>query len=52
MWLPLNPRVARSKGRIYDALDRFAKPDLLVLDDLFTTPFENPPNVIDPLEIM
>lgn len=44
--------VARSEGRVYDALDRFAKPDLLILDDFFTTPIENPLNAVDLFEIL
>ena len=43
---------ARSEGRVYDALDRFSKPDLLILDDFFTTPVENPPNAADPFGIL
>ena len=45
------PNVARSEGRVYDALDRFARPDLLILDDFFTTPVENPLNAVDLFEI-
>ncbi len=41
--------VARGEGRVYDALGRFSKPDLLILDDFFTTPIENPLNAVDPL---
>lgn len=44
--------VARSEGRVYDALDRFARPDLLILDDFFTTPIENPLNAVDLFEIL
>ena len=44
--------VARSEGRVYDALDRFSKPDLLILDDFFTTPIENPLNAVDLFEIL
>ena len=44
--------VARSEGRAYDALDRFSKPDLLILDDFFTTPVENPLNAVDLFEIL
>lgn len=44
--------VARSEGRVYDALDHFAKPDLLILDDFFTTPIENPLNAVDLFEIL
>lgn len=44
--------VARSEGRIYDALDRFSKPDLLILDDFFTTPIENALNAVDLFEIL
>lgn len=44
--------VARSEGRAYDALDRFARPDLLILDDFFTTPIENPLNAVDLFEIL
>ena len=39
--------VARTEGRVYDALDRFSGPDLLILDDFFTTPIENPLNAVD-----
>ena len=44
--------VARTEGRYYEALDRFSKPDLLILDDLFTTPVENPLNAVDLFEIL
>jgi hypothetical protein len=44
--------VARGEGRVYDALDRFSKPDLLILDDFFTTPIENPLNAVDLFEIL
>ena len=44
--------VARSEGRVYDALDRFSGPDLLILDDFFTTPIENPLNAVDLFEIL
>ena len=44
--------VARSEGRVYDALDRFSGPDLLILDDFFTTPVENPLNAVDLFEIL
>lgn len=44
--------VARSEGRVYDALDRFARPDLLILDDFFTTPIESPLNAVDLFEIL
>lgn len=44
--------VARSEGRVYDALDRFSRPDLLILDDFFTTPVENPLNAVDLFEIL
>lgn len=44
--------VARSEGRVYDALDRFARPDLLILDDFFTTPIENPLNAVDLFEML
>lgn len=44
--------VARSEGRVYDALDRFAGPDLLILDDFFTTPIENPLNAVDLFEML
>ena len=30
----------------------FAKPDLLILDDFFTTPIENPLNAVDLFEIL
>ena len=43
--------VARSEGRVHDALDRFSDPDLLILDDFFTTPVENPLNAVDLFEI-
>ena len=46
------PSVARSEGRVYDALDRFARPDLLILGDFFTTPTENPLNAVDLFEIL
>lgn len=46
------PSVARSEGRVYDALDRFARPDLLVLGDFFTTPIESPLNAVDLFEIL
>lgn len=39
--------VARSEGRAYEAVDRFAGPDLLVLDDFLTTPLEDPRNAVD-----
>lgn len=38
--------VARSEGSLYNALDRFSGPDLLILDDFFTTPVENPLNAV------
>ena len=44
--------VARTEGRVYDALDRFSGPDLLILDDFFTTPIENPLNAVDLFEIL
>lgn len=44
--------VARSEGRVYDALDRFARPGPLILDDFFTTPVENPLNAVDLFEIL
>ncbi len=44
--------VARSEGSLYDALDRFSGPDLLILDDFFTTPVENPLNAVDLFEIL
>lgn len=44
--------VARSEGSLYDALDRFSKPGLLILDDFFTTPVENPLNAVDLFEIL
>ena len=44
--------VARTEGRYYEALDRFSKPDLPILDDFFTTPVENPLNAVDLFEIL
>ena len=44
--------VARTEGRVYDALDRFSGPDPLILDDFFTTPIENPLNAVDLFEIL
>ncbi len=44
--------VTRSEGRVYGALDRFSDPDLLILDDFFTTPAENPLNAVDLFEIL
>ena len=44
--------VARSEGRVYDAPDRFARPDPLILDDFFTTPVENPLNAVDLFEML
>lgn len=44
--------IARSEDSLYEALDRFAGPDLLVLDDFFTTPLENPVNAVDLFEIL
>ena len=44
--------VARAENRVYDALDLFSKPDLLILDDFFTTPIENPLNAVDLFEIL
>ena len=44
--------VARTEGRVYDALDRFSGPDLLILDDFFTTPIENPLNAVDLFEML
>lgn len=44
--------VARAEDSLYEALDRFSKPDLLVLDDFFTTPVENQLNAIDLFEIL
>lgn len=42
--------VARTEGRYYEALDRFSRPSLLILDDFFTTPVENPLNAVDLFE--
>lgn len=44
--------VARSEGRVYDAPDRFARPDPLILDGFFTTPVENPLDAADPFGIL
>ena len=44
--------VARTEGRLYDALDEFSKPSLLIIDDFFTTPVENPANAVDLFEIL
>ena len=44
--------VARSEQRPCDAIDRFAKPDLLVLDDFFTTVVEDGRNAVDLFEIL
>ena len=44
--------VARSEGGVYDALDRFSKPDPLILDDFSTTPIESPLNAVDLFEIL
>ena len=44
--------VARSEGRVYDALDRLARPDPLILDDFFTTPVENPLDAVDLFEML
>lgn len=38
-------------GDVYAALDRFSKPDLLILDDFFTTPPGNPLNAVDLFEV-
>ena len=43
--------VARSEGRVYDALDRLSGPDLLMLDDFPATPVESPPDAVDLFEI-
>ena len=39
-------------SRLYDALDEFSKPSLLIIDDFFTTPVENPANAVDLFEIL
>ncbi|WP_066831776.1 ATP-binding protein [Collinsella ihumii] len=44
--------VARAEDSLYEALGRFSKPDLLVLDDFFTTPVENQLNAIDLFEML
>lgn len=44
--------VARAGGSLYDALDRFSKPDLPVLDDFFTMPVGNQLNAVDLFEIL
>lgn len=44
--------VARSEGELYPAIDRFAKVDLLIIDDLFTTPVEDGRNIVDLFEIL
>lgn len=45
--------VARSgAGDVYAVLDAFSKPDLLILDDFFTTPLENPLNAVDLFELL
>lgn len=44
--------VARAEGDAYSALDRFAAPDLLILDDFLTTPIEDPRNAVDLFEIL
>ena len=44
--------VARSEGSPCDALDRFSKPGLLILDGFFTAPVENPLNAVDLFEIL
>ena len=44
--------VARTEGRLYDALDEFSKPSLLIIDDFFTTPVENPANAVGLFEIL
>lgn len=45
--------VARSGGGdVYAAIDRFTEPDLLILDDFFTTPLENPLNAVDLFEVL
>lgn len=43
---------ARSDGLVRNALDCFSNPDLLMLDDFFTTLTGNPPNVVNPFEMM
>ena len=43
--------VARTEDRRYEALGRFSKPCLLILDGLFTTPVENQLNAVDLFEI-
>lgn len=44
--------VARSEGSLYDAVDAFTHPDLLILDDFFTTPIEDGGNAVDLFEIL
>lgn len=45
--------VARSGGGgVYAALDRFTGPDLLILDDFFTTPLQDPLNAVDLFEVL
>ena len=44
--------VARSEGRVYDALDRFPGPDLLMLDDFPATPVESPPDAVGLFEML
>ncbi len=38
---------ARTEGCHCEALDRFSKPDSLVLDDILTTPAESPLNAVE-----
>lgn len=44
--------VARTEGRLYDALDESSKPSPLIIDDLLTTPVESPANAVDLFEIL
>ena len=38
--------MARAAGTVYEAFDRFSRPDLLILDDFFTTPIEDRRNTV------
>lgn len=44
--------VARSGGRVYDALDRLSGPGLLMLDDFPATPVESPPDAVGLFEML
>lgn len=44
--------IARSEGALYDAIDAFSGPRLLILDDFLTTPIEDARNAIDLFEIL